>query len=72
MHDAIQMERLGVPASLLITEPFQEIVDSVSPTLGAASYPTAVLPHPVSALGQPELAVLAKSVVDLVSSQLAD
>jgi len=31
-----------------------------------------VLPHPVSALGQPELAVLAKSVVDLVSSQLAD
>ena len=63
------MERLGVPAALLITEPFQEIV---SPTLGAESYPTAVLPHPVSALGQPELAVLAKSVVDLVSSQLAD
>jgi hypothetical protein len=72
LHDAIQMERLGVPAALLITEPFQEIVDSVSPTLGAESYPTAALPHPVSALGQPELAVLAKSVVDLVSSQLAD
>ena len=72
MHDAIQMERLGVPTSLLITEPFQEIVDSVAPTLGAESYPTAVLPHPVSALGQPELAVLAKSVVDLVSSQLAE
>ena len=66
------MERLGVPAALLITEPFQEILDSVSPTLGAERYPTAALPHPVSALGQPELAVLAKSVVDLVSSQLAD
>jgi len=72
LHDAIQLERLGIPASLLITEPFQEIVDSVCPTLGAESYPTVALPHPVSALEQPELAVLAKSVVDLVSSQLAD
>ena len=66
------MERLGVPTSLLITEPFQEVVDSVSPTLGAESFPTARLPHPVSNFDQPELAVLAKSVVDLVTAQLAE
>jgi len=65
------MERLGVPASLLITEPFQDIVDAVCPTLGAESYPTAVLPHPVSILDQQQLADLAESIVDLVAAQLS-
>ena len=35
MHDAVQIEANGVPAALIITEPFSKIVNAFAPTIGA-------------------------------------
>lgn len=70
MHDAVQIEALGTPAALIITEPFVPVVASFAPTLGMESYPTNVLPHPVGTLDDDALAKLADSIVDQVEQNL--
>lgn len=70
MHDAIQLEALGVPSMLLITEPFEPIVASFAPTVGVASYDAVAVPHPVSPLDDDALVKLASSVVDRAVAQL--
>lgn len=65
MHDAVQLEALGVPAVLLITEPFWRICESFAPTIGAPGYGSIVsVPHPVSSKSDDELQKLALSVAD--------
>lgn len=64
MHDAIQMEALGVPSMLLITEPFRPIVSSFAPTVGVEDYPAVTVPHPVASLGDDDLRKLAEGVID--------
>jgi hypothetical protein len=47
LHDALKFEQLGVPAAVIITEPFQRLVASQAVRLGAPGYQALVLPHPV-------------------------
>jgi hypothetical protein len=71
LHDAVQIEAHGVPAVLLITEPFWKIVESFAPTVGAPGYSSVVaVPHPVSSKGEDELRRLAESIVDEVERHL--
>lgn len=49
---------------LLITEPFQPVVESFAPTVGVASYPAVTVPHPVSTLGDEALKKLATNIID--------
>lgn len=70
MHDAIQMEALGVPSMLLITEPFEPIVGSFAPTIGMADYPAVSVPHPVAPLDDDDLRKLATTVIDEAVSRL--
>jgi hypothetical protein len=48
LHDAVQLERLGVRATVVITEVFTQTIARFSATLGVPGYPTVVVPHPVS------------------------
>ena len=70
MHDAIQMEALGVPSMLLITEPFEPIVASFAPTVGMSDYPAVSVPHPVAPLDDDGLRKLASTVIDEAVARL--
>ena len=71
MHDAVQLEQLGVPAALIVTEPFVAIADSFSPTIGAAGYPSVAVPHPVSSKDDETLRKYASAIVDQVEQLLS-
>ncbi len=64
------MEARGIPAMLLVTEPFRAVVEAFAPTVGMAEYPTVTVPHPVSTLDDEALRKLASSVVDEAVTRL--
>lgn len=70
LHDAIQMERLGVPATVVITDVFQRTVASFSRTLGVEGYHSVVLPHPVSSRSEERLRRLARESAQTAHDQL--
>jgi hypothetical protein len=64
------MERLGVPAALLMTEPFERLVARFARTLGAEGYTGVMLPHPVATKGPEDLDKLADDITEPVLGQL--
>ena len=68
--DAVMLEKLGVPATTIITEPFQGLVASYSMRLGAPGYACVILPHPVSSRSDSELEVLAEKAAPQVLRRL--
>jgi hypothetical protein len=70
LHDAVQMERLGVPATLIITDVFTRSTAAHARTLGLASYHTVVLPHPVSTRSDERLRQLVHDAAPLAREQL--
>lgn len=48
MHDAIEAERLGIPAVAIITDRFTRTAQAVSKVNGLEGYPFSVIPHPVA------------------------
>ena len=61
------LEERGIPATVLITEPFQTVVAANAAKLGAPGYHTLVVPHPV--WGK-DLVTLARAVADQAFAQL--
>ena len=72
MHDAIQLERLGVPSTVVHTSVFEDIRTAFARTLGAAGYPAAVVPHPMATRSLVELERIAADVVPRVVELLTD
>ncbi len=48
LQDALQMERLGVPAAVVITDAFIDVCGRVAARLGFAGYQPVVVPHPAA------------------------
>ena len=72
MHDAIQLEELGIPSTVVITEPFQSMVANQARNLGLPGYHNVMVPHPIYAKDDETLRSLARSVVESVRRQLTD
>jgi hypothetical protein len=66
----VLLEEAGVPATVLITEPFQGIVASHAVRLGMPGYHALVVPHPIWAEDDDGLQALARQVVDVALAQL--
>lgn len=49
-----------MPATVVLTEPFQGLATSYAGTLGAAGYPFVVVPHPIATRDEEDL----RGVVD--------
>jgi len=64
------MEQRGIPATVLITEPFQAVVASNAAKLGAPGYHNLTVPHPIWGKDEEGLRELARSVVDKAVAQL--
>lgn len=59
-----------MPATLVMTEPFQGLAASFGATLGAPAYPCVAVPHPVSTKDDATLDTLADHVLDQVVLRL--
>ena len=70
MLDAIGFEKVGIPAAVVITEPFVATAEAMARLAGMPGYPYAVLPHPVGSLGPGEVAGRADSIVERIAMLL--
>jgi hypothetical protein len=68
--DAIFFEKRGIPASVLITEPFVPTAVGIARLAGMPSYPHAVIPHPVGSLSAAEVRQRADAVAASVGALL--
>lgn len=72
MHDAVLLEARGVPAALVVTEPFVDVAARFAPTVGAPGYPSAAVPHPISSVDDDDLRKYASAVADKVATLLTN
>ena len=70
MLDAITFEKRGIPAAVVITEPFVPTAEAMARLAGMPGYPYAVLPHPVGSLSAMEVAQRADAVTARVEALL--
>lgn len=63
MHDALEAERLGIPAVAVITDRFTRSADLVAKINGLPGYPYAVIGHPIA--GDSDDALRAKAEIAL-------
>ena len=48
MHDAIESERLGIPAVAVVTDRFQRSAEVVAGVHGVRDYPFTMIEHPIA------------------------
>ena len=70
MLDAIFFEKRGIPAAVVITEPFVPTAMGIAKLAGMPGYPYAVIPHPVGSLGAAEVRQRAEDVAAAVEAML--
>jgi hypothetical protein len=68
--DAITFERRGIPAAVVITEPFVPTAEAMARLAGMPGYPYAVLPHPVGSLTAGEVAQRADTIAERIEALL--
>jgi hypothetical protein len=71
LHDALLLERSGVPSTVLITDVFVAHVARFAVNLGAPGYHHLVVPHPAATKPDDELRRLAESVASAARNQLS-
>jgi len=69
-YDAVELERRGVPSTVVISDIFPGLVSNFVRTRGLAGYHFSVVPHPVSSKSDEQLHALARSVASAVRDQL--
>jgi hypothetical protein len=69
--DAIFFEKRGIPASVIITEPFVPTAVGIAELAGLPGYPHVVIPHPVGSLSTAEVLQRADAAVLTVEALLS-
>lgn len=64
------MERLGIPAAVVITDVFRGLLASFAANLGVPGYPPVTVQHPISAKDDETLARAAREISDSVARRL--
>jgi len=70
VHDAVALERRGIPATVVITQAFQSTAQFQFRARGMAGHPYVELPHPISNLTPAAMRELTLRYVDQVARQL--
>ena len=70
VHDTVEFEKRGIPATTIITEAFKRAADFQFRGKGMEGHPYVQLPHPVSNLQLGEMRELTLRFVDEVASHL--
>lgn len=50
MHDALTLEKRGIPAVLICTRPFVHTAEVMAGQMGLSEYPMVVIEHPIGRL----------------------
>ena len=72
MLDAITFEKRGIPAAVVITEPFEATAEAMARLAGMAGYPYAAVPHPFGSLSPAEVRARADTIVGRVERLLLE
>ena len=70
VHDTVEFEKRGIPATTIITEAFKRAADFQFRGKGMEGHPYVQLPHPVSNLQPREMRELTLRFVDEVAGHL--
>ena len=70
MYDSIELEKLGIPAIAICTEPFESGAKAMSVLGGIPDYPFALIQHPIGSLTPEELHERAISAAPQVLASL--
>ena len=70
MLDAISFEKRGIPAAVVITEPFVATAEAMARLAGMPGYPVAVIPHPIGSLAAPDVIARADEIIPRVEELL--
>jgi hypothetical protein len=70
VHDAIALERRGVPTVSLFTKVFEPLARTVSASDGMPDLPLVILPHPLNPLPDQEIHRIAGDSVTLITDAL--
>jgi hypothetical protein len=62
MHDALELEKKGIPTAVICTEPFITSAIAMSKLGGIPDYPFAIVEHPLGSLDQKSLRATANKV----------
>ena len=65
--DAIELEKKGTPAAVLVTEALRSNAATTAEKLGAADYSFATIPHPIASLVWEEIRDIAENVTPCVA-----
>jgi len=68
VHDGISFERRGIPAAVVITEPFVGAARAMASFDGAPAFRWATLPHPTAELSGGAIGAAAMLVVPAVEA----
>lgn len=70
MHDGVFFEDHGIPTATVISSEFVRAAAAQATALGAQSYRTVVVPHPIQTLTPEEVRALADQAYDEIVAQL--
>ena len=70
VHDTIEFEKRGIPATVIITQAFRNAAVFQFKGKGMEGHPYVELPHPISNLGADEMRELTLRFVDDVARQI--
>jgi hypothetical protein len=70
LHDAIQCEQAGVPATVVITDVFPPVLTATGATLGAADYHSIVVEHPIWTRTMDWMEQVSEEMADQIVAQL--
>ena len=70
VHDTIEFEKRGVPATVIITEAFRNAALFQFKSKGMEGHPYIEMPHPISNLTPDEMRQMSLGCVDKLAAQL--
>jgi hypothetical protein len=70
VHDAVRLERRGIPTAVVATEPFLDEAIEQARVLGMPGYQPVLVPHPVQLLDDDELHALADMAFGGIDARL--
>ena len=70
MLDAINLEKQGIPAVAVVTEPFIPTAKALAELNGMAGYPFVVVPHPIGSLDAAAVRERADAALALIEALL--
>ena len=72
VHDAIEFEKRGIPAAVIITQAFRNAALFQFKSKGMEGHAYVDMPHPVSNLTADEMRALTLEYVDAIAHQLKE